>query len=110
MDDVEVDLVHAQPFEAALRLGLRVLARREELGREEDLIARHVAVAQRAADALLVAVGLRRVDMAVAELERRADRVLALRAVRHLPDAEAEQRDLVAVGEHTRAPIRGYSS
>ena len=66
VDDVEVDLVDAEPLQAPLRLGLRVLLRRIELRRDEDLLARHAAVAQRAADALLVAVGLRGVDVAVA--------------------------------------------
>ena len=52
-------------------------------------------------DALLVAVGLGGVDVAVAELERPADGVLALGAVGDLPDAESERRHLVAVGELT---------
>src|SRR5918994_2364088 len=110
VDDVEVHLVDVQPFQAPLGLGLRVLPRRIELGSYEDLFARHAAVAQRAADALLVAVGLRSVDVAVAELERPANRVLALPPVRNLPDAEAEKRDLVAVGEYARASIFGHWS
>ena len=40
------------------------------------------------------AVGLGGVDVPVAELERPADCVDALASVRHLPDAEAEQRQL----------------
>ena len=54
---------------------------RIELRGDEDLVARHAAVAQGAADARLVAVGLRGVDVAVAELERPANGVLALGAV-----------------------------
>ncbi len=41
-----------------------------QLGRHEDLVARQAALAQRAADAGLVAVHRRRVDVAVADLER----------------------------------------
>ena len=59
------------------------------------------AVAKRLADALLVAVGLGGVDVAVAELQRPADGVLALGPVGHLPDAEPERRHLVAIGELT---------
>src|SRR5262249_30292258 len=58
VDDVEVDVVDAEPLEAALRLGLRVLAGGVELRRDEDLLARDAAVAQRAPDAALVAVRL----------------------------------------------------
>jgi len=110
VDDVEVQLVDSQPFQAPPCLGLRVLPRRVELGGDEDLLARHAAVAQRATDALLVAIGLRRVDVAIAELERPANRVLALRPARNLPDAEAEERDLVVVGEDTCASVRGHCS
>ena len=109
VDDVEVDLLDAKPFQAPLRLGLRVLPRRIELGRDEDLLARHAAVAKGAADARLVAVCLRGVDMAVAELQRPADRVLGLGPVRDLPDAEAENRNLVAVCEHACVLIPGTS-
>src|SRR5215211_3992980 len=42
------------------------------------------------------------------ELERPVHRILGLRPIRHLPDAQAEKRDLVAVGEYT--PIPGHSS
>src|SRR3954452_17756336 len=106
VDDVQVDLLDAQALEAALRLLLGVPGRaRIELRRDEDLVARHAAVANGAADARLVPVGLRRVDVAVAELERPADRVLALGTVRDLPDAQAEERDLVAVGEDAGAPV-----
>jgi hypothetical protein len=37
VDDVEVDMVDAQPFQAPLRLSLRVLPRRIELRGDEDL-------------------------------------------------------------------------
>ena len=107
MDDVQVDLLDAEPFQAPLRLGLRVLPRRIELGGDENLLARHAAVAKGAADARLVAVCLGGVYMAVAELQRPADRVLGLGPVRDLPHAEAENRDLVAVCEHVSMLRRG---
>src|SRR4029077_1283510 len=106
VDDVEVDLVDAEALEAVLRLGLRVLAAGIELRRDEDVLARHAALAQGAPDARLVAVRLRRVDVAVAELKRPPHRARALRAVRDLPDSAPEQRDLVAVGEDAPAPVR----
>ena len=110
VDDVQVDLLEPKPIQAPLDLGLRVFASGVELRGDEDLVARHAAVAEGTADALLVAVGLRGVDVAVAELQRPANRVLAVRPVRDLPDTKAEKRDLVAVGEHAGAPIRGYGS
>ena len=89
----------AEPLDAPRGLGGGVLAARIELGRQEHLLARDAAVAQRAPDAGLVAVRLGRVDVPVAGLERPAHGVLGLRAVGHLPDAEAEHGDPRAVGE-----------
>lgn len=37
--------------------------------------------------------------MAIAELERAADRVYTPPPIRHLPHAETEERDRVAIGE-----------
>src|SRR5207253_2613712 len=81
-----------EPLETALNLCDRVTPSGMELGRYKHLIARDTAFAQSLPDALLVAVGLGGVDMPVAELERPTDCVDALASVRHLPDAEAEQR------------------
>ena len=86
-----------EPLEAALDLCDRVSPSGIELGRDEDLIARDTAFAQPLPDALLVAVGLGGVDVPIAEFERPADRVDALASVRHLPDAEAQQRQLRTV-------------
>ena len=105
VDDVKVKLRDPQPLQAPMRLGLRVLPRGKELGGDEDLIARHAAVAQRTADALLIAVRLRGVHVPVAQLERPANGVLRLRAVWHLPDAEAELGNLVAVCQGARASV-----
>jgi hypothetical protein len=99
VDDVEVDLIQTEPLEALLRLEHGVLAPREELRRDEDLLPRDAAVAQRPSDARLVAIGLRGVDVAVAELERPADGPECEQAVRRLPDAESQSRHPRAVGE-----------
>ena len=99
--EVEVDLVHAEAAQAPLDLGRRVVATGEELRGDEHVLTRDSALTQRLADAGLVAVGLGRVDVAVAGLERPAHRVLAFRAILDLPDTEAEHRHLGAVGERS---------
>ena len=88
-----------------LGLGDRIAARGTELRRYEHLVARDPALAQSLPDAFLVAVCLGRVDVSIPELERPADGVHALGAVRDLPHAEAEQRDRVAVRECARPPL-----
>lgn len=102
---VKVELVHAQAAQAHLGGSDRVSAARQAFGRDEYLFPGHAAVAERAADALLVPVCLRCVDVAVSGLERPADGVYALTAVWDLPDSEAEHGHLVPVRKHAR--IRG---
>ena len=99
MDDVQIDVVDPEPLQAPLDFRNRVLPCGRELGGEEHLLARDTALAQPLPHAFLVAVRLRRVDVPVPELERPADGAHALGAVRHSPDTEADQRDLVAVRE-----------
>jgi hypothetical protein len=65
VDQVQVNLVDAESSQALPGLGGGVVAPWVELGRDEYLVAGQAAVAQRFSDALLVAVGLSRVDMAV---------------------------------------------
>src|SRR5262249_27720596 len=110
VDQVEVDLVDPESLEATLGHRRRVLACRVELGGDEDILARHAALAKRPADALLVPVRLGRVDMPVAELERPPHGVHAFGSVRHLPDAQAEQRELAAVSKRERGLVRGHGS
>ena len=92
MDEHQVDPVDAELGRAHLE-GLARLAHPVPLGvqlrRDEDLLARHAARAHAAADALLVAVGVRGVDQAVAQPDRLGHRALGL-AVAHRPGAEAE--------------------
>ena len=72
-----------------------------ELGREEDLVALQAGLGQRPADALLVAVHLRGVDVPVAGVEGRAHRLRRLMR-RHLEHPETELRDLHAVVQSDR--------
>ncbi len=87
MDQVKVDLLHTEAAQALLGLGDQVTASREVLGGDEYLFARHAAVAKGAADTLLIAVGLSRVNVPVPGLQRPAHGVDALGSVRDLPDA-----------------------
>jgi hypothetical protein len=77
VDEVHVELVDAEPSEALPGRGNRVVAPpqiehapRKELGGKEYLAAWHAAVAQRPSDALLVAIGLGRVNMAIPQVNR----------------------------------------
>jgi hypothetical protein len=105
VDDVQVDVVDTEPLQAALGLRDRVVPRGRELGGDEHLLAWDTALAQPLPHAFLVAVRLRRVDVSVPELERPADGVHALCPVGHLPDAQADQRDLVPVREHAGSSV-----
>src|SRR5579862_447359 len=99
MDDVEIDVFHAEATEAFLERRDGIASTGKELGRDEDLVSRHSALANPLTHALLVAVGLRGVDVAIAKLERPTNRVDGFAAVLDLPDTQAEQRHHVAVGE-----------
>src|SRR5580658_837361 len=87
-------MVHAEALQAllgrALHGGGREISRRE-LGGDEDRVARNARIADGAPDLVLVAVHLRRVDVAVAELERFAHALIAA-ASRELPGAEPDRR------------------
>ena len=65
---------------------------RPDLRREPDLAAVHAGLGDRAPDLLLVLVRTRRVDVAVADLERVAHAVVGVVAL-HEPGPEAEARD-----------------
>jgi hypothetical protein len=106
VDEVEVDLVDAEPSQALPGFGHGVVAARVELGRDEHLAARNTAIAQRLSDALLVTVSLGGVDVAVSQVECPAYGVHCCRSVGHLPDAEAEHGHLISIGEDAGAPVR----
>ena len=111
VDQVEVDLLDRRAARGCARARATGRARAgKELRGHEHLVAGHAAGAKRRADARLVAVVLRRVDVAVAGLERPAHGVLGLRPVRHLPDAESEQRHLDAAPQGPRAAGAGRRS
>jgi hypothetical protein len=99
VDEVEVDPVEVEQAQAVLERPAGVAGAGEQLGGDEHLFARDAAGGERAADRLLVAVELGRVDVPVAGLERPAHGVLGLPPRAHLEDAQAEQRHADAVGE-----------
>jgi hypothetical protein len=109
VDEVEIDLVEAEPLEAPFERGDRVIRVRIELGRDEDLVARQTAGAERAAHGLFVAVALRGVDVAVSGLQRPADGALGVAATRDPPDAESEPRYLGPVSERPRGSGPGHA-
>lgn len=88
---VEVELLHAL---AALGVALvEGVAGLEDLGGDEDIAAGHLGLLHGLADLDLVAVELRRVDVAVPALEG-AEAGLDAEVGRGFVDAEAELRDL----------------
>jgi hypothetical protein len=109
VDQVQVNLVDVEPSQALLGLGLGfgIGAVGGELGGDEHLIARRAGLAQRASHALLVAVGLGRVDMAISQVEGLAHGVHADRPVGHPQHAEAQDRHVIPVREDPGAPVRG---
>jgi hypothetical protein len=110
VDQVEVDVVDTEPPQALLSFGGGVGAARKELGGDEDLVTLETALPDPFPDALLVAIGLRGIDVAVPGLQRPADGADTLGAVGHLPDAEPQDRDLLPVGqvEHLRRSCRSF--
>ena len=86
VDEVQVDVLDAKTSEATLCLLRGVGAGRLELGGDEHLLARYATAAKGFSDARFVAVGLRRVDVSIAELKRPQHGVEALSTVGHLPD------------------------
>src|SRR5262249_26690734 len=95
----QVDEVDAQGLEAVVD-GLPFPARvpRRELSGDEDVLTADAAVADGGRDAVLVPVRGGRVDVPVADLQRRPRPVVSVVA-RKLPRAEADQGDGHAVGE-----------
>ena len=77
VDQVEVDVIQAEPLQAGLAGVLRrleALVVGGQLGGDEQLVARDARRGDRAADRGLVAVGRRGVDQPVARLQRRGHR------------------------------------
>ncbi len=92
MDQPQVDEVDAERLEARLD-GLPLAARlvRRQLGRDENLGAVHSTVVQGLADLGLVAIPGGRVDVPVADVQRRAGG-LVRRLPGDLPRAETDHR------------------
>jgi hypothetical protein len=109
VDEVEIDEIELEPVEAGPERLLCVLITVvvvEALRRDEDVVAVEAGGAERLADLRLVLVGGRRVDVAVADLERAGDGLGGL-VGRHLEDAEAELGDLHAVAERDVGNLAG---
>ena len=73
MDEVQVDIVEPQLGQRKVervQCRLRALVAVPELRRDEELAAIDAGGGQRSTDTLFVVVGLRRVDVPVADLER----------------------------------------
>jgi len=102
VDEVQVEVVGAEPFERRLARGdqrLVVEVLREHLRGEEHLVA--VVLREDVADDRLVVIPLGGVDVRVAGVERRADalgRLLVVEVVR----AQSERRQLGAARERLR--------
>ncbi len=112
MDQVEVDVLEAEPLhariEGAERRVVAVIVV-PQLRRDEHLAARKAARAEALADVDLVAVDARRVDVAVPAGEGGADGLPGRGAARRLPHAEADDGDGAAApeGEGGGADVRG---
>jgi hypothetical protein len=79
MHQIQVDIVDTKRFQRAVNPLLHALVPRVvELGRQPDLLAGDAAVLDAAPDLSLVAVGQRRVNMAVAGAQGDLDRLLDL--------------------------------
>src|SRR6185437_3443210 len=101
MYEIEIDIVEveaAQAFATGAQCGVEALRVVPEFGCDEHVLARRAGVDEPEADAGLVAVDRRRIEMTVAGLQRRGDDVGGAGG-RRLPEAEAELRDDAAVVE-----------
>lgn len=87
MDEEQVDIRDAEALERLLHRIFLFVERRPELRREEDVFALHEALFQRApeslANGLLIHVGIRRIDEAVARLDALVDRALGILRADH---------------------------
>lgn len=90
VDEIEVDVIEAQPLEAPRELARRVRSKRHPFCRDEHLVPREGAVSERNADAALVPVGRRGVDVAIPGLERPLNGLFSIVALTNFPDPEAQ--------------------
>ena len=100
VDEEQVEHVEPEPLQRGVERGeggVSTVVVVPDLRRDEHVLAGHVARRQGPADALLVAVEARRVDVPVAGLQGGGHGRLDL-VVGHLPDAEADARDRHGAG------------
>ena len=101
MDEVEVEVVEAEPLQARVegaQRGVATLVVVPDLGRHEQVVAVDAGLGDGLADGGLVVVELGGVDVSVADLESGRDGCLGL-GRGDLEDAEPDLRDLDAVVE-----------
>ena len=116
VEQVEVDVVEAEPRETGVERAERLveaLVVVPELRRDEDLGARHAALANCGAHVRLVAVDPRGVDVAITEAERREDRLARHLAAWGLPHAETDLGNGAAGAQRERRGLhvdRGHGS
>ena len=89
MDQIEVNVVEAQPPQALVELPRGACMRGQQLGRHEHLLARQATPSESGAHALLVAIHRGGVDVAVPRLQRPLHGLLGLTSGGHLPHAQA---------------------
>src|SRR5262249_26448139 len=97
MEEEQVNTDHSRASEALVDGPGRSSGSGLQLGGDELLRSWQPTSPNGAADGRLVAIQLRRVDMAVAGLECPSDRILGLSAICDLPNAQSEQRHLHTV-------------
>src|SRR5690606_1694475 len=111
VDEIEIDVVEPEPLEARVERGERgvvAMVLVPQLRRDEYVLSRDAALADRAPDVRLVPVEGSGVHVAVARLERPEHRVAGLGPCRGPVDAEPEARDLDAVVQPEGATDREF--
>jgi hypothetical protein len=90
VDEIQVDLAHAETDKALFGLIGGVLAAGLELRGDEHLVALETALSQRPADTLLIAVSLSSIDVPIPDFEGPPDGVDTLGPVAHLPHSKSK--------------------
>jgi hypothetical protein len=102
MQQIEIDVVETQPRQARVeRSASRIesLVGIPQFGRDEYLVTPESTRSDRFADLVLISIGLRGVDVAVAEAQSGGDRIVSALAASRLPDAKSDLRNSGAVPE-----------
>jgi hypothetical protein len=114
VNEQEIDLFHCKPREAALCGDQQIVFRDvvgPDLGRYEQILARHAAAADAFTDLNFIAMHGRCIDVPIARLDRRAHSCAA-DIFAQLERAEATRRNAraIAVHEESLGHVRSLSS